>query len=231
MRNLKLAIIDYGAGNIHSLYHALNRVSNRNTEIIVTSSSSEIESCDKIILPGVGAFGFCMSSLLKIERLSKVLENAILKDGKPFLGICVGMQILGEYSEESDRVGLSYFPYDIVRMKLNDISSENITGNITLSQGLIRIPHMGWNNVSYTENHPLFKNIPNETNMYFVHSYMFERKVGVNIDSNIVETETYYGVNKIISSIWQDNLYAVQFHPEKSGVHGLSLLRNFVEMS
>ncbi len=199
-----IAIIDYGAGNIRSVYKALKFIG---AECKITSDKNEILSAAAAILPGQGAFGDCMSSMEKYGIRDTVKE--FISSGKPFLGICVGLQLLFEESEESTGVkGLGVFKGKIKK--------------IPYEEGL-KIPHMGWNSLDILKSDGIFRGVENGSYVYFVHSYYLDAD-----DKDIVSAQTEYGV-KIDASISKDNVFATQFHPEKSGDTGLKMLKNFVE--
>ncbi len=201
-----IAIIDYGGGNIQSVYKALKYI---DRECKITNDKNEILGADAAILPGQGSFGDCMNSITKSGLNKTVLE--FINSGKPFLGICVGLQLLFEESEESPEVkGLGVFKGKIKRIP-------NKTG--------LKIPHMGWNSVKVLKNDALFKDVDEDSYFYFVHSYYLDAK-----DKGIVSTQTEYGVT-IDASVSCNNVFATQFHPEKSGDAGIKLLRNFVSIA
>jgi len=196
-----ISVLDYQAGNIKSVENALEHSGAR---VIVTSDPHVINESDAIVFPGQGS---CVSSMdnIKSKGLDVVIKDSICS-GKPFLGICLGLQLLLEKSEEGNTDCL-----DIVRGEVK-----------RFDQGL-KIPHMGWNSVSFTIDHPVFFGIPNRSYFYFVHSYYADP-----YDASIISSATDYGIN-FCSSIAYDNVIAVQFHPEKSGDIGLKLYKNFVE--
>ena len=200
-----IAIIDYDAGNLKSVEKALIKVGG---EPVVTRDPSVILQADKVILPGVGAFGEAMEKLNSfglVDTIYKVVEK-----GTPFLGICLGLQLLFEYSDEKEGCkGLSLLKGGIKR--------------IPDAPGL-KVPHMGWNSLTVKENAKLFRNLPAEPYVYFVHSYYLQAE-----DSEIVAATTEYGVT-VHASVEKDNVFACQFHPEKSGEVGLAILKNFVEL-
>ena len=200
-----IAIIDYGAGNLHSVKNALDFLGADN---IVTGNKEEILNADKVILPGVGAFGDAMKCLEErglVETVKAVAEN-----GKPFLGICLGLHLLFEESEESPNVkGLGIFKGKIV--KIPDNRS-------------LKIPHMGWNNIRITKDSKILKNIGNEPYVYFVHSYYVEAE-----DESVVSAYTEYG-QRLDIAVEQGNVFATQFHPEKSGDTGMEILKNFIAL-
>lgn len=200
-----IAIIDYNAGNLKSVEKALNSMGQ---ECIVTRDFKEIEQADKVILPGVGAFGDAMDQLKKYE-LDKVIRE-VTAEGKPFLGICLGLQLLFEGSEESQGVeGLHILDGQILRIP---------------DQEGLKIPHIGWNSLNLTNNGRLFKGISEDAYVYFVHSYYLRAK-----EAEIVKATTEYSTC-IHASVEKDNVFACQFHPEKSGLVGLEILKNFTEI-
>ena len=197
----KIAVIDYGMGNLHSVSKALEEVS-INEEILVTSEPELIKTADKIVLPGVGAIKDCL------EAFSDELRQTTIEiiRNKPTLAICVGMQMLLESSEENEGVTcLNILDGKIVRIPpLVDI----------------KVPHMGWNKVNFISDHFLWKKIPDRSFFYFVHSYCC-------LSSSDAISETFHGTN-FISTLSRENIFAVQFHPEKSSQLGLQLLNNFI---
>lgn len=198
-----IAIIDYGAGNLHSVKNALDFLGADN---IVTGNKEEILNADKVILPGVGAFGDAMKCLEE-SGLTKTVK-AVAESGKPFLGICLGLHLLFEESEESPNVkGLGIFKGKIVKIPDN---------------GSLKIPHMGWNNIHITKDSKILKNIGDEPYVYFVHSYYVEAE-----DSSVVSAYTEYG-QRLDIAVERDNVFATQFHPEKSGDTGMEILKNFI---
>lgn len=200
-----IAIIDYDAGNLKSVEKALLSLGQ---ECVVTRDFKEIEQADKVILPGVGSFGQAMEQLKKFE-LDKVLKE-IPDSGKPFLGICLGLQLLFERSEESEGVeGLGILKGEILR--------------IPDKEGL-KIPHIGWNSLDLQGNGRLFAGLEEHPYVYFVHSYYLKA-----VEESIVKATTDYSV-RIHASVEQGNIFACQFHPEKSGSVGLQILKNFAEI-
>ena len=198
----KIAVIDYGMGNLHSVSKALEEVA-VTEEILVTSDPKIIKSADKLVLPGVGAIKDCL------EAFSDDLRNVTLEliRNKPTLAICVGMQMLLESSEENGGVKC-----------LNVLDGKIV--KIPASKD-IKIPHMGWNKVNFLSDHCLWSNIPNSSFFYFVHSYCC-------LSSSEAISETTHGTN-FISAISKDNIFSVQFHPEKSQNLGLQLYKNFLD--
>jgi len=199
-----IGIIDYGMGNIHSVQKALE-VSGAKT--IVTSTPSEIEGCDKVVLPGVGAFDDAMQELKKMNFISLILKYVESK--RPFLGICLGMQLLFESSEEAPGTqGLGILRGAVRRFQ---------------QKGNLKVPHMGWNQLRISKGGcPLLNGISDNSFVYFCHSYYPQ-----NRDSEVTAAVTDYGAS-FTSAVWKENVFGVQFHPEKSQSVGLQMLRNFV---
>lgn len=199
-----IAIIDYGAGNLHSVKNALDFLG---AQSLITSDAEEILAADKVILPGVGAFGDAAAEMKK--RGLDAAASKAAKSGKPFLGICLGLQLLFDESEESPEAkGLGIIPGRVVRMKKQD--------------GL-KIPHMGWNNI-ITKDSRILNNFEKEPFVYFVHSYYISPD-----DSSVISAYTEYG-GRIPVAVECGNIFAVQFHPEKSGAVGMGILRNFLAL-
>lgn len=197
------ALIDYGVGNLYSVEKAVAAVGG---DVKITSDAEDLRRAEKIILPGVGAFGDCMKNLKATGLIPTILEQIAAK--KFLLGICVGLQILFEGSEESPNVkGLGIFKGEVKK-----ISAENL-----------KIPHMGWNSINFNES-KLFARIKNNSYFYFVHSYH-----AAPSDKNLISATTDYG-EKITAAVERENIFATQFHPEKSGDVGLQVLKNFIEL-
>lgn len=195
------ALIDYGVGNLYSVEKAVVAVGG---DVKITSDAEDLRRAEKIILPGVGAFGDCMKNLEATGLIPTILEQVAAK--KFLLGICVGLQILFEGSEESPNVkGLGIF-----KGKVKKISAENL-----------KIPHMGWNSIKFGES-KIFSGVKNNSYFYFVHSYH-----AAPIDENLISATTDYG-EKITAAVERENIFATQFHPEKSGDVGLQVLKNFI---
>lgn len=206
----KIALIDYGAGNIQSVSNALHKINtdyDLGLQIIQTNAPSEINAADYIILPGVGSFKACMQGIENVSGLKEALDDNVLRQKKPFLGICVGMQLLCEIGTEyGDYAGLSYVKGRVVPFELDE---------------RFKIPHMGWNKIAKHSDHPLLNDIQNEDYVYFVHSFYMEtakEHIALSCD---------YG-HDFPAVIIKDNIIGAQFHPEKSQNVGLTLLRNFV---
>ena len=199
-----IAIIDYGAGNLQSVKKAFDFIG---AESVITDNPETINACDKILLPGVGSFGDAMDSMNKKGLVETVKQNAL--SGKPFLGICLGLQLLFEESEESPGVkGLGIF-----KGKIKKFAPD---------MGL-KIPHIGWNSLEIKQKDTLFKGIPENSYVYFVHSYY-----GSDCEESLTAT-TEYG-KELTAAVAHKNVYGVQFHPEKSGETGLKILKAFCEI-
>jgi len=195
-----IAIIDYGMGNLRSVKKGFEKV---RVKAKVVSTPHAILDADAIVLPGVGAFRDCMRNLEKLSLIDPILAS--IQNGKPYLGICLGLQVLFAESEEfGSSSGLNIFRGKVVRFRVD-----------------LKVPHMGWNTVKLQQNTPLFQGIQDESFFYFVHSYYV-----VPEDSSLVAGTTDYGVT-FTSMIWKDNIFATQFHPEKSQLSGLNILKNF----
>jgi imidazole glycerol-phosphate synthase subunit HisH len=203
-----IALLDYGSGNLRSVQKALLKVG---ADVRVAKSPREIGDARAMVLPGVGAFDDCINALRKQELLEAARD--FIKTGKPFLGICVGYQALFERSEEfnSCAAGLGFFKGSVIRFP---------------EKNGLKIPQIGWNQIEIVKpDCALFRGIENRSYVYFVHSFYPQPA-----DKSIIATRTEYG-NTFASSVWRDNVFATQFHPEKSQRVGLQLLKNFVELA
>ena len=200
-----IAIIDYDGGNFKSVINILNR---SKIKFILTNNKKEILKCKNIILPGVSNFDYCIKKL-KFLDLDKILYEAVIIEKKKILGICSGMQVLGSYSEEGDAEGLNF-----VNGIVKKIESDKV----------FKVPHMGWNKVN-TKNNDLFRDIENMTRFYFCHSYHFSSN-----DKNLKVNMTNYKFD-ICAAFNYQNIYGVQFHPEKSYTDGSKLINNFYYIS
>ncbi|MBU3102191.1 MULTISPECIES: imidazole glycerol phosphate synthase subunit HisH [Clostridium] len=198
-----IAIVDYGVGNLNSVQNALNSL---NVSSIISSNAEEISKCRSIIVPGVGAFPDAMKNMNK-TGIDKIIIQAA-KEGKPILGICLGMQLFFEESYEIEKCqGLGL-----------------LKGNIIKLEGSIKIPHMGWNSLSFENNSPLLRGLEENQYVYFVHSYY-----AVNCEEGIINAYSMYE-KKIPAIVSKGNIFGMQFHPEKSGDFGMKLLKNFAEV-
>ncbi|MEM1409653.1 MAG: imidazole glycerol phosphate synthase subunit HisH [Pseudomonadota bacterium] len=200
-----VCLIDYGAGNLHSAARGLERASpSSDLQINVSAKPADILAADRLVLPGVGAFASCAAGLRASEGLEDAIKEAVTVRQVPFLGICVGMQLLADWGREHrDTEGLGLIPGEVRQLKSNGE----------------RLPHMGWNSVEAATEHPL---LPADNDAYFVHSFAFE----THPDYIIAYTE--YG-ERFPAVVVKDNIAGAQFHPEKSGPYGLSFLRHFLE--
>ncbi|MEJ2362530.1 MAG: imidazole glycerol phosphate synthase subunit HisH [Gammaproteobacteria bacterium] len=206
-----IAVIDYGMGNLHSVAKALEHVAPQ-ARVLVTHELKLIEQADRVVLPGVGAIRDCMAEIQRLN-IDKVV-NTVLDQGKPFLGVCVGMQALMTFSEENNGVDcLKILPGHVAYFG-KDLRDPD-TGE------RLKIPHMGWNQVHQTLDHPLWHGIEQDSRFYFVHSYYVEP-----VDPGLIAGSSRYGI-PFTAAVTRDNLFAVQFHPEKSQHAGLKLYENF----
>lgn len=212
---MNVVIIDYGSGNLHSAQKAFEKAADNagiRSQIIVTNDPETISTADRIVLPGVGAFGDCKSGLTHSMGLIEALEIGVRQNGRPFLGICVGMQLMAERGfEHGVHEGLGWLPGDVRAIKPNSPD--------------LKIPHMGWNTLNMTRPHPLLADIPlgaNGLHAYFVHSFQFVPSV---TEDRIAECD--YG-GPLVAMVGRDNMAGTQFHPEKSQKLGLSLIANFL---
>ena len=204
---MSIAIIDYGMANLRSVQKAFGQVGHA-AEIV--SHPEQIDRVDKIVLPGVGAFKDAIATLR--DRQFGIAVKRHIERGKPFLGICLGLQMLFEVGyEDGEHRGLGILEGSCVRFKVDE------------TQGL-KVPHMGWNQLLRKRPSPLLKGLPDDASVYFVHSYHV-----IPTNADVIATTTDYG-GEFVSSIWRDNLVATQFHPEKSQKLGLQMLKNFAEM-
>ncbi|GAB3284460.1 imidazole glycerol phosphate synthase subunit HisH [Parahaliea aestuarii] len=208
----RVAVIDYGMGNLHSVASALSHVGA--AEVQVTCDLEAIRAADRVVFPGVGAIRDCMAEIRRL-KCDELLATALTEQRKPVLAICVGMQALMSRSEENGGVDC----LDIIPGQVRHFGSSQ-TG---AAGERLKVPHMGWNEVKQTGNHPLWAGIPDNSRFYFVHSYY------VHADNRALQAGAlHYGV-EADAALATDNLFAVQFHPEKSHTAGLQLLRNFLE--
>ena len=204
----KIAVVDYGMGNLRSVVKALEHVAGDDAEVLLTDRPEVIGKADRVVFPGQGAARDCMRALA-VTGMDEVVREAAAS--KPFLGICMGMQVLMTRSEENDGTTLlGLYPGAVNRFD-EWIGDEHY-----------KVPQMGWNTVRQTQTHPLFEGIPDESYFYFVHSYHVDPD-----DASLIAGETEYGV-RFASAIARDNVFAIQCHPEKSADVGLRLLTNFI---
>jgi glutamine amidotransferase len=205
-----IAIIDYGMGNLRSVQKGFEKVG---FEALVTADPKVVLEADKIVLPGVGAFPDCMRNLEQGGFVEPLLR--VIREGRPFLGICLGLQLLFTESEEFGlHKGLNIIPGRVLRFP----------EGMTEGDEELKVPHMGWNQISIKRRPPAFEGIAEGTNVYFVHSYYV-----LPDDDSVIATTTGYGM-EFCSSVWKENVVATQFHPEKSQEKGLAILKNFGAM-
>lgn len=206
-----VAVIDYGASNLRSVVKALEHVADAKSRISVCTTAEQIQQADRIVFPGQGAIKQCMDSLRSRNLIEPLLESL---RNKPFLGLCLGLQSLMQFSEEDGGTdGLGVIAGKVIKFPKQKADSNG---------DKYKIPHMGWNNVEQQQSHPLWKGIPSGERFYFVHSYH------VQPESSVVTAATTSYIVDFTSVIARDNLFAVQFHPEKSQRAGLQLLSNFL---
>ena len=209
---MKVAIIDYGSGNLRSAAKAFERAgrdAGLSADVLVTSDPDAVRGAERIVLPGVGAFGDCRAGLDAIPGMVEALEEAVREEGKPFFGICVGMQLMAERGlEHGSHEGLGWLKGDVVKIEPSDPS--------------LKIPHMGWNELEIVNGHPLLEEMP-ATHAYFVHSYAF-----AVADPDTLVARVDYG-GPVTAMVAKDNMAGTQFHPEKSQALGLALIGNFLK--
>ena len=205
---MDVAVVDYGMGNLHSVRNALLMVG---ADVVVTSDPAELRRADRIVLPGVGAFGECVKNL-RASGVLGTLEEEVLQKGKPMLGICVGMQVLASKGEElGEHEGIGWIPGRVRRFTVDDTAN-------------LRVPHVGWNEVQPSATrHPVFAKMRKDASFYFVHSYFFEPEN----EAHVAATCDYGGA--FTCAIARDNILALQFHPEKSQQNGLGVLEGFLD--
>jgi imidazole glycerol-phosphate synthase subunit HisH len=206
-----VAVLDYGMSNLHSVSRALEHVAGREWRVHISAEAATVRTADKVVFPGQGAIGNCMA-LMRATGLDEAVYETI--HNKPFLGICLGLQSLLHYSEESGGTDCFALLAGTVRRFPSDATD---------AQGeRLKIPHMGWNTVRHEKKHPLWAGINDEARFYFVHSYYADPE-----DNAVIAGITPYG-NNFVSAVAFENVFAVQFHPEKSQNSGLTLLHNFL---
>lgn len=213
---MTVVVIDYGSGNLRSAAKAFERAARdagQDAHVLVTDSPEAVRQADRVVLPGVGAFGDCREGLGRLDGLIDALDEVVLKGGRPFLGICVGMQLMARRGlEHGDYPGLGWIDAEVRAITPDDAS--------------LKIPHMGWNRLDVTETgraHPVFADLPPDPYAYFVHSYAMECA-----DPAAVLAEVDYG-GPVVAAVGRDNMVGTQFHPEKSQAVGLTLITNFMK--
>ena len=209
---MNIAIINYGSGNLHSALKSFEAAASdfKNVSIKLTSSYKEVLSADKIVLPGVGSFAFCKLNLMENKDVHNALCDQVIEKKKPFLGICVGMQLLATEGNEGqcNNKGLDWISGEVKKIVVDQ---------------KFKIPHMGWNSLNFKKSHPLFKDIHVDDHFYFVHSYEFKA-----FSENEVIATTEHS-KEIVAAIAKDNIVGLQFHPEKSQLQGLKVIKNFIK--
>ena len=208
---MNVTIVDYNSGNISSVINSFKEVSKDKVNIEVTSDLDKIKSSDKLVLPGQGSFKSCVNALNSIDGLVDCLNDFAIKKKKPLLGICVGLQMLADVGyEETETKGLGW-----ISGSVSKIDNHN---------GKYKLPHIGWNQINILKDSKIFKDIENNSHMYFVHSYEFVPK-----DKNVISATTEYS-SKIVCSVEKENIFGTQFHPEKSDKIGLKIIDNFINL-
>ena len=208
---MNITIVDYNSGNISSVVNSFKEVAQNKVNIEVTSDLKKIESSDKVVLPGQGSFKSCVDSLKNINGLVESLDKFSLENKKPLLGICVGLQMFADVGyEETETKGLGWIPG-----KVSKIYNQN---------GKYKLPHIGWNQINIVKESKIFKDIENNSHMYFVHSYEF-----IPENKNVISATTDYSSN-IVCSVEKENIFGTQFHPEKSDKIGLQIIDNFINL-
>lgn len=209
---MKLALIDYGSGNLRSAAKALQRAADENAialDLAVTASTADVAAADAIVLPGVGAFADCYAGLAALDGMIETLNEQVIRRGKPFLGICVGMQLMASVGREhGEHRGLGWIDGAVERLVPADPT--------------LKVPHMGWNQLRLRRDHPVLAGIADGDHAYFVHSYCIRPA-----DAGAVIAEAEYG-GTLAAMVGRDNMVGTQFHPEKSQATGLRLLANFL---
>ena len=208
---MNVTIVDYKSGNISSVINSFKEVAKDKVTIEVTSNLNQIKSCDKVVLPGQGSFKSCVEALDKINGLKDTLNEFVITNKKPLLGICVGLQMFADIGyEETETNGLGW-----ISGKVSKIDNQN---------GKFKLPHIGWNQINIIKESKIFKDIENNSHMYFVHSYEF-----IPEDKEVISATTDYSSN-IVCSVEKENIFGTQFHPEKSDRIGLKMINNFLNL-
>ena len=208
---MKITIVDYNSGNISSVINSFSEISNDKVDIGVTSDLNKIKSSDKLVLPGQGSFKSCVEALNNIKGLVDTLNEMVINRKKPLLGICVGLQMFADIGyEQIETKGLGW-----ISGKVSKIDNQN---------GKYKLPHIGWNQINIVKESQIFKNIENNSHMYFVHSYEF-----IPEDKSVVLATTDYS-SKVVCAIEKENIFGTQFHPEKSDKLGLQIINNFINL-
>ena len=208
---MNVTIVDYNSGNISSVINSFKEVAKDRVKIEVTSDLNKIKKSDKVVLPGQGSFKSCVDALNNINGLVDTLNEFAINNKKPLLGICVGLQMFADIGyEEIETKGLGW-----ISGKVSKIDNQN---------GKLKLPHIGWNEINILKQSKIFKNIKNNSHMYFVHSYEF-----IPEDKSVISATTDYST-KIVCSVEKENIFGTQFHPEKSDAEGLKVIQNFLKL-
>ena len=208
---MNVTIVDYNSGNISSVINSFKEVAKNKVNIEVTSDLNKIKLTDKIVLPGQGSFKSCVDALNKIEGLTDSLNEFVINNKKPLLGICVGLQMFADIGyEETETKGLGW-----ISGKVSKIDNQD---------GKFKLPHIGWNQINIVKNGKIFQDIKNNSHMYFVHSYEF-----IPNDKSVTTATTDYSSN-IVCAVEKENIFGTQFHPEKSDKTGLKIIKNFLNL-
>ena len=208
---MNVTIVDYNSGNISSVINSFSEVAKNKVKLEVTSDLNKIKSSDKVVLPGQGSFKSCVDALNNINGLVDTLNEFAINNKKPLLGICVGLQMFADIGyEETETKGLGWIPGSVSK-----IDNQN---------GKYKLPHIGWNQINIVKDSKIFKDIENNSHMYFVHSYEFVPK-----DKSVISSTTDYSSN-IVCSVEKENIFGTQFHPEKSDKIGLQIIENFINL-
>jgi glutamine amidotransferase len=208
---MNITIVDYNSGNISSVINSFSEVAKNKVKIEVSADLNKIKSSDKVVLPGQGSFKSCVDALKSINGLVDTLNEFAINNKKPLLGICVGLQMFADIGyEETETKGLGWIPGKVLK-----IDNQN---------GKFKLPHIGWNQINIVKESKVFKDIENNSHMYFVHSYEF-----VPEDKNVISATTNYSSN-IVCSVEKENIFGTQFHPEKSDKIGLKIINNFITL-
>ena len=208
---MKLSIVDYKSGNISSVINSFKKVARDKVDINVTADVKKIKSSDKVVLPGQGSFKSCVDSLNSISGLVDTLNEFVKGKKKPILGICVGLQMFADVGYEgTETKGLGWV--------------SGIVSKINNQSGKYKLPHIGWNQINIIKDSKIFKNIENNSHMYFVHSYEF-----IPNNKNVISSTTEYST-QVVCSVEDENIFGTQFHPEKSDKIGLKIINNFIDL-
>ena len=208
---MNVTIVDYKSGNISSVINSFTEVAKGKVNLEVTSDLNKIKSSDKVVLPGQGSFKSCIDALNSINGLTDTLNEFVIIKKKPLFGICVGLQMFADVGyEETETKGLGW-----ISGKVSKIDNKN---------GKYKLPHIGWNQINIVKDSKIFKNIENNSHMYFVHSYEFVPK-----DKTVISATTDYS-SSLVCSVEKENIFGTQFHPEKSDKIGLKIIDNFINL-